>query len=103
MTAANATLVPYDRICTARFLRTPRTSRDGWSSVGRLWGSGALVSFLSPARARSFVAAVREEAGSSCLGFWDPEHDDFAGRCGGPEYPLIGAIVKRLDDEQRRD
>lgn len=94
MTAANATLVPYDRICTARFLRTPRTSRDGWSSVGRLWGSGALVSFLSPARARSFVAAVHEEAGSSCLGFWDPEHDDFAARCGGPEYPLIGAIVK---------
>ncbi|XP_065297603.1 uncharacterized protein [Dermacentor albipictus] len=101
MAAANATLVPYDRICTARFLRTPRTSRDGWSSVGRLWGSGTLVSFLSPARARSFVAAVHEEAGSSCLGFWDPEHDDFAGRCGGPEYPLIGSIVKRLDDEQR--
>ncbi|KAL1435589.1 hypothetical protein MTO96_000244 [Rhipicephalus appendiculatus] len=102
MTAANATLVPYDRICTAHFLRTPR-KRDGWSSVGRLRGSGTLVSFLSPGRARSFVAAVHEEAGSSCLGFWDPEHDDIAARCGGPAYPLIGAAVGRLEDEPRRD
>ncbi|KAH6938272.1 hypothetical protein HPB50_008319 [Hyalomma asiaticum] len=103
MTAANVTLLPYDRICTARFLRTPKTIRDGWSSMGRLWGSGALVSFLSPGRARSFLAAVHEEAGTNCLGFWDPEHDDIAARCGGPEYPLIGAVVKRLEEERRRD
>lgn len=88
----NATLVPYERICMGRFLRRP-TIRDGWSSVGRLWGSGSLVSFLSPASARSFVGAVHEEAGSSCLGFWDPEYDDFAARCGGPHYPLVRAVV----------
>ncbi|XP_077513115.1 uncharacterized protein LOC144124359 [Amblyomma americanum] len=89
---ASATLVPYERICTGRFLRAP-TVRDGWSSVGRLRGSGSLVSFLSPARARSFVGAVHEEAGSSCLGFWDPEYDDFGARCGGPHYPLVRAVV----------
>lgn len=91
--AASSTTLPYERLCTARFLRPPMI-RESWSSVGRLWGSGALVSFLSPEKARSFVAAVHEEAGSNCLGFWNPECDDFAGRCGGPHYPLIRAVVE---------
>ncbi|XP_077553048.1 uncharacterized protein LOC144167742 [Haemaphysalis longicornis] len=91
--AATSTPVSYEQLCTAKFLRPP-IIRGGWSSVGRLWGSGALVSFLSPEKARSFVAAVHEEAGSKCLGFWNPEYDDFTGSCGGPHYPLIRAVVE---------
>lgn len=39
------------------------------------------------------MGLVNEASRSDCLGFWNPEMDDYNGECGGPKYPIIGAAV----------
>ncbi|KAG0417859.1 hypothetical protein HPB47_005304 [Ixodes persulcatus] len=65
---------------------------DKWATLARS-ASGDVISYLHPDRARSYVAAVHKRSRSACLGFWNPEFDDYAGSCGGPSYPVIRAVV----------
>ncbi|XP_065297555.1 uncharacterized protein [Dermacentor albipictus] len=81
--------VSYGSVCNMNFTNV---YSHGLATVG-VTAFGDAVSFLKPARARQFAAALCKRAKTDCVAFWDPECDDYAGRCGGPSFPLIKAVV----------
>ncbi|CAN8011374.1 unnamed protein product, partial [Ixodes pacificus] len=90
---AENTLIPFGTLCRRGYLTNDAVlSRDKWATLARS-ASGDVISYLHPDRARSYVAAVHKRSLSACLGFWNPEFDDYAGSCGGPPYPVIRAVV----------
>ncbi|KAL3249990.1 hypothetical protein MRX96_055604 [Rhipicephalus microplus] len=117
ITAANATLVPYDRICTARFLRTPRTrgvlcafikhhchvtGMDGhlWAVCGAPapWCPSCLRAWPGPSLPPCTRRVVRTASASGT-----PSTTTSLPGAGAPSTRSWGAVVGRLEDQQRRD
>ncbi|XP_049511268.1 oviduct-specific glycoprotein [Dermacentor silvarum] len=65
------------------------------SKQGANWVSH-LTEFVVPPLARY----LREEFGARCFGVWNLWHDDFAGVCGGGQYPLMRNLFGVFSDHR---
>ncbi|XP_064483152.1 uncharacterized protein LOC135396012 [Ornithodoros turicata] len=81
-------VVSYADICRLKFddLSTRSFATVGVS--GRTW-----VTYLDPVQARRFFTYVSVLGRTNCLGFWNPEFDDIAGKCGFSKFPIMRSTV----------
>ncbi|KAH8021175.1 hypothetical protein HPB51_012570 [Rhipicephalus microplus] len=65
------------------------------SKQGANWVSH-LTEFVVPPLARY----LRDQFGARCFGVWNLWHDDFAGVCGGGQYPLMRNLFGVFSDRR---